>query len=114
MVKNKWVDRIFWTVVIAGVLGLSYPLFKNITDQVDINAVFDEASLAVRDTCTSKANYSKLVSFFDKEMRDTYHKCIVDSRDEQFKAAAAKYILERMSKHGETDALKELKAAIDS
>lgn len=113
MTKSKLADWIFRTVVLASVVGLAYPLCTNIADQADINTVFDEASLSVKDQCVSQTDYSRLASYFQRDMRDSYHKCIAGSNDEKFKAAAAKYILERLSKNGETDALKELKSAID-
>lgn len=113
MVKNKKLSWSLRILSVAAIAGACYPLYNNISDQSDINAVFDSASGSVQSDCIRKTSYDKTLSFFNKTMRDSYHKCIVDSKDPSFKAAAAKYILDRLSKNGENEALKELKQAID-
>lgn len=113
MIKNKKLSWLFRVLTLVLLTGVSYPLYKNISDQKDVNVVFDYASQEVKDSCTKSTKYNELFVYFNKDMSDSYHMCIVNSKDQAFRTAASKYILDRLSKNGETEGLKALKSAIE-
>ena len=88
-------------------------LYLNILSQSNIDNVFEQASISIKTECKNKESYNKWTSVFDARTRQNYHTCIKNSNDENFKKAAARYILVELEKNKQNPDLSDLKKLLE-